>query len=141
AIFAQFFQGLADALGRRSVADASTLADATEAAARSARGALSQPREGTILSVIGDFAAELRRQAERGVADLRAQITQALHRAGQSLADTPRQLPVLRAAGVVDAGAAGFVDFLEGVEEWLTSGRRALRLPAGLRQTAPMDDT
>lgn len=141
AIFAQFFQGLADALGRRSVADASTLANATEAAARSARGALAQPREGTILSVIGDFAAELRRQAERGVADLRAQFTQALHRARQSLADTPRQLPVLRAAGVVDAGAAGFVDFLEGVEEWLENGRRALRLPPGLRPVTTVNDT
>lgn len=134
AIFAQFFQGLAEALGRRTVADAAALAEATEAAARSARGALAQPREGTILSVISDFAGELRRQAERGVADLRALFAQALQRARQSLQDTPRQLPVLRAAGVVDAGAAGFVDFLEGVQEWLECGRRALRLPAHLRR-------
>ena len=133
AIFAQFFQGLSDALGRRSVADAATLASATEAAAKSARGALAQPREGTILSVIGDFAAELRRQTERGVADMRDLFAHALQRARQSLADTPRQLPVLRAAGVVDAGAAGFVDFLEGVHDWLENGREALRLPASLR--------
>lgn len=136
AIFAQFFQGLSDALGRRGMADAPALALATEAAARSARGALAQPREGTILSVIGDFAAELRRQAERGVADLRAAFAQALERARQSLANTPKQLPVLRAAGVVDAGAAGFVDFLEGVHDWLENGRHALRLPASLRELA-----
>lgn len=133
AIFAQFFQGLAEAMGRRDMADGHAIALATEAAARSARGALAQPREGTILSVIGEFAAELRHQAERGVSDLRALFSLALNRARRALADTPRQLPVLRAAGVVDAGAAGFVDFLEGVHDWLENGRNALRLPPALR--------
>jgi DegV family protein with EDD domain len=133
AIFAQFFQGLSEALGRSSQADATALADATEAAARSARACLAQPREGTILSVISDFAAELKLQAGRGVRDLRLLFAPALERARRSLADTPTQLPVLRAAGVVDAGAAGFVDFLEGVQDYIDRGRDALRLTPEMR--------
>ena len=38
-----------------------------------------------------------------------------------ALADTPRQLAVLRQAGVVDAGAQGFVDLLEGIADYLRS--------------------
>lgn len=134
AIFAQFFQGLSEALGDTHEASAPQLAAATESAAASARTALTQPREGTILSVIADFAIELRTQVERGVHDLATAFRTALARARHSLADTPRQLPVLRAAGVVDAGAAGFVDFLEGVQEYIEHGRAALRLPPALRE-------
>lgn len=136
AIFAQFFQGLADAVGSRREVDADQLAEAAEAAARSARACLAQPREGTILSVIHDFAGELRSQAGRGVRDLTALFRAALQRARASLAATPQQLPVLRAAGVVDAGAAGFVDFLEGVDDLIVRGRDALRLPPELRELA-----
>lgn len=136
AIFAQFFHGLAEALGGRRDADAATLAAAASAAAASARTCLAQPREGTILSVIHDFAAELRSQADRGIRNLTTLFAIALDRARGSLADTPRQLPVLRAAGVVDAGAAGFVDFLEGIQDYIEHGRSALRLPPELRDLA-----
>ncbi len=136
AIFAQFFQGLADAVGNRREVDAGQLAVAAQSAAQSARACLAQPREGTILSVISDFASELRGQAERGVQDLGAVFRAALQRARASLAATPQQLPVLRAAGVVDAGAAGFVDFLEGVDDLIARGRDALRLPPELREFA-----
>src|SRR5690606_38142508 len=40
----------------------------------------------------------------------------------RALADTPKQLPVLAKAGVVDAGARGFVDLLEGIGEFIASG-------------------
>lgn len=128
AILAQFFQGLAEALGRCTEVNARELADAAGGAARAARACLADPREGTMLSVISDFATEMAGQVEAGVADLRELFTRALVRARQSLANTPNQLPVLRAAGVVDAGAAGFVDFLEGVQDFIEHGRSALRL-------------
>lgn len=136
AILAQFFQGLAEALGRQREAGAQALAEATASAARAARACLAEPREGTMLSVIGDFAAEMRRQVESGVADLNVLFRQALVRARQSLANTPNQLPVLRAAGVVDAGAAGFVDFLEGVQDFIERGRSALRVAPEAREAA-----
>ncbi|GMU42753.1 MAG: DegV family EDD domain-containing protein [Xanthomonadales bacterium] len=136
AILAQFFQGLAEALGRQREVDAHELADATSGAARAARACLAEPREGTMLSVIGDFASEMRVQVEAGVADLGELFRRALARARQSLANTPNQLPVLRAAGVVDAGAAGFVDFLEGVQDFIERGRGALRVVPEARDAA-----
>lgn len=134
AILAQFFQGMSEGLARCKDASAREIADAAMGAARSARACLADPREGTMLSVIADFAAELRTQVEAGVADLAQQFAGALVRARQSLANTPNQLPVLRAAGVVDAGAAGFVDFLEGVQDFIERGRSALRVAPDARE-------
>jgi uncharacterized protein len=49
------------------------------------------------------------------------------------LADTPRQMALLQRAGVVDAGARGFVDLLEGIAEFVDGGPRALRIRAALK--------
>jgi len=135
AILAQFFQGLAQGVGRCKEIGAREIADAAIGAALAARACLADPREGTMLSVITDFASELRGQVEAGVAQLDILFRHALVRARQSLANTPNQLPVLRAAGVVDAGAAGFVDFLEGVQDFIDRGRGALRLAPDARDS------
>ena len=121
AILAQFFCGVAEAVGAESALDPAALARATKAGALSARQALAEPREGTIISVISAFAGAL--DAAPGTTDLRAWFGHALARGRQALADTPSQLPVLQKAGVVDAGAQGFVDLLEGIGEYLESGR------------------
>lgn len=140
AILAQFFQGLSEGVSRARAFDAQGLAVAATEAARSARSCMAEPREGTMLSVIQDFAAELKVQAESGVQDLRELFRRGLVKARQSLANTPNQLPVLKAAGVVDAGAAGFVDFLEGVGDFIERGRQALRQSPELREAASFDD-
>lgn len=140
AILAQFFQGLSESVSRARAFDAQGLAVAATEAARSARSCMAEPREGTMLSVIQDFAAELKVQAESGVQDLRELFRRGLVKARQSLANTPNQLPVLKAAGVVDAGAAGFVDFLEGVGDFIERGRQALRQSPELREAAFEDD-
>lgn len=140
AILAQFFQGLSEGVSRARAFDAQGLAVAATEAARSARSCMAEPREGTMLSVIQDFAAELKVQAESGVQDLRELFRRGLVKARQSLANTPNQLPVLKAAGVVDAGAAGFVDFLEGVGDFIERGRQALRQSPELREAASFED-
>lgn len=117
AILAQFFSGLAEAVGARTVLSQGDLALATAAAARSAREAMARPVEGTMLSVISAFAEGLRQAA--GAGEPRAWFEAALVQARQALAQTPEQLPVLRQAGVVDAGAQGFVDLLEGIGDFL----------------------
>ena len=76
---------------------------------------MAEPREGTILSVIQAFAEEMQAQAGAGARDLRACFRPALERAREALRRTTDQLKVLRSAGVVDAGALGFVDLLEGM--------------------------
>jgi DegV family protein with EDD domain len=121
AILAQFFCGVAEAVGGEPALDPAALARAAQAGALSARQALAEPREGTIISVITAFAAAL--DATPGTTDVRAWFAHALARGRQALADTPSQLPVLQKAGVVDAGAQGFVDLLEGIGDYLEKGR------------------
>ena len=131
AILAQFFSGLADAVGSRASLDRRGLAEATRAASRSARSAMAEPKEGTMISVIHAFAEALAHAAERDATAnggdenraLRPWFEAALAQARAALQRTPDQLPVLRKAGVVDAGAQGFVDLLEGIGDFLA--RRA----------------
>ncbi len=127
AIMAQYFQGLSESSRDAQVLDAAGLAKASRSAARSAWGAMSNPVPGTLPTVLEDFGDELGRLTRDGVEDIRALFQRGLKRARQSLAATPEKLAVLREAGVVDAGAQGFVDFLEGIWRYMRSGK----VPAG----------
>lgn len=121
AILAQFLQGMSEAVGALPVLDTAHLRRAVRRGADAARAALSEPREGTILSVIHAFAEAL--QHDHGHRDIGGWIQHALLRAREALADTPKQLAVLHKAGVVDAGAQGFVDLIEGVVEFIVQRR------------------
>lgn len=128
AILAQFFFGAAEQARGWAAMDGAGLASAARRGADSARAALAHPVEGTILSVIAAFAEALE-DAVRRDAQLapRRGFAAALARARQALADTPRQMAALQKAGVVDAGAKGFVDLLEGMSDYLEGGPRAAR--------------
>lgn len=131
AIMAQFLVGLAEHARNAPQLDAASLAAAVRRGADSARAALAQPVEGTIVSVISAFAealGEAAQAAEGG--DPRVVFARALQTARTALADTPRQMALLQKAGVVDAGARGFVEWLEGIAEFLEAGPRAVRLYA-----------
>ncbi len=121
AILAQFFQGVSEAVGDTVRLDADGLSRAVRAGAESARQALSEPREGTILSVIRVFADAL--EPARAGSGLGDWFERALEHSRQALHDTTGQLAVLQRAGVVDAGARGFVDLLEGIAEFMRHGR------------------
>lgn len=123
AIMAQYFQGLSESSREFQVLDAKRLAAVSRAAARSAWGAMSQPVAGTLPTVLEDFGEELAILAGDGMEDIRQLFRQGLKRARQSLAHTPEQLAVLKDAGVVDAGAQGFVDFLDGIWRFMVSGK------------------
>ena len=128
AIMAQFLVGLAEQARNAPALDARSLAAAVRRGADSARSALAHPVEGTILSVISAFADALDEAARGHEADPKGGFADALQRARGALADTPRQMAVLQKAGVVDAGARGFVDWLEGIGEYLDGGPRVLRM-------------
>ncbi|HSD16232.1 MAG TPA: DegV family protein [Thermomonas sp.] len=128
AIMAQFLVGLAEQARSAPVLDAANLALAVRRGADSARAALAQPVEGTILSVISAFADALDEAARQPAGDPKGDFARALQRARTALADTPRQMALLQKAGVVDAGARGFVDWLEGIAEYVEGGPRAVRV-------------
>ncbi|QOC22907.1 DegV family EDD domain-containing protein [Wenzhouxiangella sp. AB-CW3] len=123
AIMAQYFQGLSDCSRDFQVLDSNRFARVSTAGARSAWSAMAEPVPGTLPTVLEDFADELNRLAADGVDDIREMFRQGLMRAHRSLAATPEQLAVLKDAGVVDAGAQGFVDLLDGVWRYMRSGQ------------------
>lgn len=132
AILAQFFQGLSDGVGQLRSLTLEQFVVAIHCGAQYAREALAEPREGTLITVLSDYAHELKAQFASGpAADFMPVLERGLQRAEQSLANTPNLLPVLKKAGVVDAGAEGFVDLLRGIFEFARSG--------SLRQVPALD--
>ncbi|MEI6107015.1 MAG: DegV family protein [Opitutae bacterium] len=121
-ILAQFFQGTAETLTVGERLTGAKLARAVARGATLARAAMATPQEGTMVSVIQAFADEW--QQPEVVPDIRHGFAAALARAQEVLRDTRQQIPALRSAGVVDAGAQGFVSLLIGIQAYITGGRR-----------------
>ncbi len=114
-ILSQIVAGLAKGLGDARTVAPAALAGALAEGAVAAYGAVTRPVEGTILTVAraaGDAAVARVSQAR---ASAHAVIGAALEAARQAVSDTPSQLPILRAAGVVDAGGEGLRLILEGM--------------------------
>jgi uncharacterized protein len=122
AILAQFFHGVCDASQDHRLLTTTDFVGAVQRGSDYAQDALSEPREGTILTVIREFGAELAAELARGGQDFAALLDVGLRRAQQSLAATTAQLEALRRAGVVDAGAQGFVDLLQGITDFVRHG-------------------
>ncbi len=128
-IMAGFFQGLAEGLAGKWRVDARPFARAVRRAAERAWEALTDPKEGTVLSVLAAFAQSLQEGARR-LEDFVPLVSEGLRAAQEALRRTQETLPVLRRAGVVDAGALGFVRFLEGVVRLIHTGEVAeIELP------------
>jgi DegV family protein with EDD domain len=126
AIVAQFFQGMSDSTGDLDHYTTDTFATAVRLGSEYAHDALSNPREGTILSVISAFAESVQHKVINATElNFAVVIETALRRSEAALAETQEQLDVLRKAGVVDAGAKGFVALIAGMAEFLQHGRIA----------------
>jgi DegV family protein with EDD domain len=123
AILAQFFLGLGDRLGHLQEVDSDALTAGVDGGAAYARESLGDPREGTILTVLTDFAQAVQRARRDGLDDFRALLARGVKAAQASLERTQFQLEALRRAHVVDAGAQGFVELVSGVLDYLDSGR------------------
>ena len=130
AILAQFLLGLGDGVGHLPRLDPKAFSSAVRQGARYARDALSQPKEGTILTILGAFATAAEAQAAKS-ADFTLLFSRTLQDVRGSLEATRSQLEELRVADVVDAGALGFVVLLEGMTEFLGTGQmEAITVPA-----------
>src|SRR3989454_5279276 len=122
-LLSQFLLGLEEGLGDRHTASARDLARAIGRAFDRLEGSLDDPVEGTILTVAREAADEAARAGEEP--DLTVFMRRLVTRAQQALERTPQLLAVLKAAGVVDAGALGFVRFLDGVKRLIEEGQVA----------------
>jgi DegV family protein with EDD domain len=136
AIFAQFLWGMAESMGNRVSVTTREFVAAVRRGTEAAHQALAQPVEGTILSVLRAWAGALDEQTSK-IHDFGELLGKGLDRAREALANTPKQLAVLARHGVVDAGAQGFVYFLEGISTFFRDRRAANWRKAGLSETPP----
>ncbi|WP_461210278.1 DAK2 domain-containing protein [Desulfocurvus sp. DL9XJH121] len=121
-ILAQFFCGFAEGVKDMVRVTPRQFAEAMTRASQRALEAMSSPKEGTILTVITDWAQHLGDNCEK-YRDFPELLHDSLGRARQSLKETTDKLASLKAAGVVDAGAQGFVFLLDGIVDFVERGR------------------
>lgn len=134
-IISHFLLGFADAVGERARMTVGDFTSALRAAVDHVYHAMEKPVEGTILTVMRETAEEAEGHKSRDFAEL---LEALLARARDALARTPDLLPALRRAGVVDAGAKGFVHILEGIVSYMNGDPFvALEPPASFTEMEP----
>ncbi len=112
-IFSQLLRGVARGLSGKKEAGPSELGKAFQYGIVCSYNAVSNPVEGTILTVARDIARGSR-EAVQSSPDFLTLLEVALNSGKKSIERTPELLPVLKEAGVVDAAGLGLVVFLEG---------------------------
>ena len=127
-ILSQIWNGLAQGLADKETITGGDLVEALLLASKVAYKGLSNPVEGTILTVIRE-AAEAAQEHVANVSDDVISIMEAtVNAAKESVANTPTLLPVLKEAGVVDAGGQGLYTILEGALHYLKGETEQLKL-------------
>ena len=121
-IFAQFLYGFSNELKDGETITVGEFAESMKNAVKYAYEAIANPVEGTIISVIKDWAEHLYEIKEK-IDDFIKLLFEALVKAMESLKETTKQMELLRKNNVVDAGAKGFVVFLEGMLDFFKTGK------------------
>lgn len=121
-ILSLLFRGFSKALKGKDVANGEDIATALAVGVENAYKAVMNPTEGTILTV-SRMAAEKAVQVSNQTNDPIVVFEEMTLAAQKALAQTPEMLPVLKKAGVVDAGGRGFVVILEGMLSVLKEGK------------------
>jgi len=132
-ILSQILRGLAQGLDKKETFIASDLAAALQEASRLAYRAVIKPVEGTILTVVRESAEAAKISADRDD-DLVGMMQEVVTTARQSVANTPNLLPLLKQAGVVDAGGQGYCTLLEGIWRYVR-GEAVTMAPSPLPTT------
>ena len=131
-ILSQFFKGFSECFCALDEADAFAFCIALKKGVKCAYSAVSNPAEGTILTVMRESCEHTAKKISSGriesVDDIFASL---LKRAKSSLEKTPELLPILKSAGVVDSGGAGLVYVFEGICKYLNGEKIELRNSEG----------
>lgn len=146
-ILSQLFRGFANALKNQKEIDVKSLAEGLKQASDTAYKAVMKPTEGTILTVArecGEFAMSIYREDK----DILSFLKRVIDHGNTTLEKTPDMLPVLKKAGVVDAGGKGFMyvligayNSLAGIEEFEDETKEKTKdIKTGFVQREPMDN-
>jgi DegV family protein with EDD domain len=119
-IFAQFLYGMSMEIGNLRTITIVQFAESIKNSVRYIYEAVSNPVEGTMLTVIKDWANYIYENRFR-ITDFNEMFISSLVVLNKSLIETKSKLAVLAKANVVDAGARGFVFFVEGITDFITN--------------------
>ncbi len=135
-ILSLFFRGISKGLKDVEAADGVQLAAAFSAGVDTAYKAVMKPTEGTILTV-ARLSAQAAEETAKQNNDVAVVMEATYHAAAEALAQTPELLPVLKKAGVVDAGGQGLLYIFEGMLSVLKDG---VIVSAGEERTAAKEE-
>ena len=119
-IFAQFLYGMSTETGNFKTITISQFAESIKNSVRYIYEAVANPVEGTMLTVIKDWANYIYDNRYR-ITDFNEMFISSLSVLNKSLIETKSKLAVLAKANVVDAGAKGFVFFVEGIIDFIAN--------------------
>ena len=117
-ILSQILRGVCQVLRKEEEIDVKLFAQALKTGAEVAYGAVSQPKEGTILTVIR-MIADAAQSIRKKYSDFETFFREIIKEGDAAVEITPTLLPVLKKAGVVDAGGKGLMCVLTGMEKAL----------------------
>jgi len=119
-IFAQFLYGMSTETGNFKTITVNQFAESVKNSVRYIYEAVANPVEGTMLTVIKDWANYIYDNRFR-ISDFNELFISSVNILNRSLVETKSKLAVLKKANVVDAGAKGFVFFVEGIIDFITN--------------------
>ncbi len=123
-IFSQFFYGLTQhRLTEKTLVKLTDFVEMIAEGYKSAYNSVSNPKPGTILTVMERWVESYRENLRNTRTTLVDSFKSSVEKAREALKDTMNQLEVLKVNKVVDAGAQGFVNFLDGMLTFLTVGK------------------
>lgn len=120
-IFAQFLYGISTEIKGDDNITVKEFATALKNAFKYAYESIANPVEGTIITVMREWVEYIYLLKDY-IDDFNKLIIESYKKALEALLDTPKKLEILAKANVVDAGAKGFVVFLEGMIDFFKSG-------------------
>jgi len=139
-ILSQIMRGLAQEMTDKDEITGADLARALVQASKTAYKGLSNPTEGTILTVIKDASSAAVKGKGKNGKDVLTVMETTVNTARESVANTPTLLPVLKEAGVVDAGGQGLYTILEGALHYLKGETEQMqfRKPQVITSSVPL---
>jgi DAK2 domain fusion protein YloV len=124
-ILSQFIAGVTGSIDHQPEIDGELLTRALEQGVNEAYQAVSDPQEGTILTVMRAAAKRARELQDKSLGVISEEM---FNSASEALAQTPEMLPVLKETGVVDAGGLGFVYILQAIADVLSGKSTPLQM-------------
>ena len=119
-IMAQYFIGMAEKSLNVIEINNKNIYELLDGAYNAAKESMEAPKEGTIITVMRDIAIESKNHIDSN--DIENTFKAIYEVSIKSLNNTPEQMQILKDAGVVDAGAQGFVDLIEGLYHYIKTG-------------------